>query len=230
MSSPAKITAVAPVACAEGSQTPSPFEAWTTDVSSTRLAVLEVKRPCGPAGRAGGGHRVFGHVVRRQPGVQDDAGGLVLQECAGCEFHDAFQDAADLGQQFPLAGRPGSAARSPGPARLRRRGCRSAASLRRGGDRPQAVQGPPRDECRRRPRKGSELRRRRRRSGGAARASPAWSTSGDMVPSKSMATSRCSVPAMRRTASSSSGESVERGRCLARAGSALRSHRGPPFR
>ena len=66
---------------------------------------------------AGGGHGVLGDVVRGQPGVQHDAGGLVLQQGAGCLLHDLFQDAADVGEQFPLVvieGQLGGARAQPG--------------------------------------------------------------------------------------------------------------------
>ena len=217
MSSPAKSTAVAPVAWRRKA-TPSPLEACTTEVSRTRLPFLR-KTPGRSCRRRG--------PPRRRPRQR-------RRPRAGC--------AARRRRACPPAACRGPVPRSP-PGRRRTSASSSRCSasrvscggaraqpgfgavaadqqglLRRGGDRPQAGQRPAGDECRRRPRQGGQ----RGEGGGGARGAagrpPRGPRGGTWCRRSPWPPAGGPVPAMRRTASSSSGDSVSR----ARAGSSVR--------
>ena len=212
---------------AAGRSTPSPLEALHHGGLQHALAVLQVDpgRSCSTRGRRPRRRRRRrprpGRVCRTTPA------GLSSSMVPGAPSTMSARTRADLGEQLPAGRRRVSSPEDPGPSQPRRRGCRSAAC-------PPAATATARRLARARPEmsavvvRGSAAsagERRGRRAAGAGRPrrgprGAPWS------PSKSMATSRCSVR----------GDASRRPRgapAAARAGplrGGLRSHRGPPFR
>src|SRR6478736_1935279 len=204
VSSPANTTAVAPVAWRR-KEIPSPLEAWTTEVSSTRFPVLRKTpgRSCRAALAAATASSATSLAASRV--CSTTPAGLSSSRVPGA----CSTISARIRRTSASSSRWASSSTSsvePGPIQT------SApwlpiSSVCSGGEATARRLSRARPEMSAVVVRGSSARAAKAAAErGSARESSAWSTSGAMVPSKSIATSSSSVPATRCTASSSSGE------------------------